>query len=319
MLLITAHVLVTCSFLLPSYSSSLSSTLILVVSLISSLFFSTMRLFFFFLYYEFSLFPISLLILLFGYQPEKVSSTLLLLSYTLVCSLPLFYFVSSFGGSIYGLGSCGRPVLIFLLGVSFIVKSPIYVLHAWLPKAHVEAPLLGSVALSGIMLKLGGYGFLNLCVQFCSFFYFFMFVSLSGSVICSIVCFRVHDLKAVVAYSSVVHMGVVTVGAITGSETGFWVAVSIIVSHTLISPYLFILANEMYLCLGSRSFTHGFQSNASSFLLLFLVMFWGLNFGLPPFLPFWVEVSFFNAVGASSVSFFLPLALSSFLSFLFCV
>jgi len=114
-----------------------------------------------------------------------------------------------------------------------------------LPKAHVESPLLGSVALSGIILKLGGYGFLILCEHLCVPYSFFIYISLSGSIICCILCFRAHDLKAVVAYSSVVHMGVVSVGAISGSETGYWVAISIIYSHTLISPYLFILANEL--------------------------------------------------------------------------
>ena len=161
----------------------------------------------------------------------------------------------------------------------------------------MESPLLGSVALSGIMLKLGGYGFLILCEHLSVTVSLFMYISLSGSIVCSIVCFRVHDLKAVVAYSSVVHMGVVTVGAITGRETGYWVAISIILSHTLISPYLFILANELFLRTGSRSFALAYYSNAPSWLLLSLCLFWGLNFGLPPFLPFWVEVSYFNAVG----------------------
>jgi len=147
------------------------------------------------------------------------------------------------------------------------------------------------------MLKLGGYGFLILCENYCEIFSFFMFISLSGSIICCIVCFRAHDLKAVVAYSSVVHMGTVSVGAITGSETGYWVAISIIFSHTLISPYLFILANELYLRTGSRSFSLAYYSNAPSWLLVFLCLYWGLNFGLPPFLPFWVEVSYFNVVG----------------------
>jgi len=174
------------------------------------------------------------------------------------------------------------------------------------------------VALSGIILKLGGYGFLILCEHFCVPFSFFMYISLSGSIICCMICFRAHDLKAVVAYSSVVHMGVVSVGAISGTETGYWVAISIIISHTLISPYLFILANELFLLFGSRSFIHAYYSNAPSWLLLFLCLFWGLNFGLPPFLPFWVEVSYFNTVGSLFVSSFLPLATASFLSFLYC-
>merc|ERR1712212_991699 len=183
-------------------------------------FFSSYSLLPFFITYEFSLLPIAFLILLFGYQPEKISATVFLLSYTILCSLPLFYYVATVGGSVLGLGSSGAKGMVFLLGLAFMVKSPLYVLHTWLPKAHVEAPVIGSVLLSGIMLKLGGYGFLILSPYFNPSFYCFIYLSLSGSVISSLICFRHHDLKSVVAYSSVVHMGSVTIGAIIGSESG---------------------------------------------------------------------------------------------------
>merc|ERR1711970_932680 len=147
MLLVVTHVSLVLSCLFPT---PLASSLLLCVGLVTGIFFSTKSLLVFFISYEFSLFPLSVLILLFGYQPEKLSATLYFISYTMICGLPLFYFVGSVGGSVSGLGSSSSSVLGFLIGISFIVKSPIYVLHAWLPKAHVESPLIGSVALSGI-------------------------------------------------------------------------------------------------------------------------------------------------------------------------
>jgi len=319
MILIVCHVLLLCySFLVASYSSLVSALVFCLGSIVLS-FFSSYSLLPFFITYEFSLLPIAFLILLFGYQPEKISATVFLLSYTILCSLPLFYYVATVGGSVIGLGSSASKGMVFLLGFAFMVKSPLYVLHNWLPKAHVEAPIIGSVLLSGIMLKLGGYGFLILSSYFNSSFCCFKYLSLTGSVICSLCCFRHHDIKSVVAYSSVVHMGAVTIGAISGSESGLWVSVAIIISHTLVSPYLFLLAHELYLCSFSRSFLHAFTYSIGTHSLLLLRVFWGLNFGVPPSLPFFVEVALFSAIGASWSLSFIPLILTSLFSFLYCL
>jgi len=319
MVLIVCHVLLlSYSFLVTTYSS-LVSALVFCLGIIVLSFFTSYSLLPFLITYEFSLLPIAFLILLFGYQPEKISATVFLLSYTILCSLPLFYYVATVGGSVFGLGSTATKGLVFLLSLAFMVKSPLYVLHTWLPKAHVEAPIIGSVLLSGIMLKLGGYGFLILSPYFNPSFYCFKYLSLSGSVICSLCCFRHHDIKSVVAYSSVVHMGAVTIGAIVGSESGLWVSVAIMVSHTLVSPYLFLLAHELYLCSGSRSFLHAFNYCIGPSFLLLLRVFWGLNFGVPPTLPFFVEVALFSAIGAQWSLSFVPLILTSLLSFLYCL
>lgn len=220
MILLVSYVLLLCSSLVQNSSASLSSSLVTLLGLTVFLFFSTVSLFKFFISYEFSLLPISLLILLLGYQPEKLSATLFLITYTLLFSLPLLYFVAKFRGSVLGLGQNSNSCLVFLLGLAFLVKSPLYILHAWLPKAHVEAPLLGSVLLSGILLKIGGYGFLLLSPSFNGACLLFAYLSLSGGVICRLICFRHHDIKAVVAYSSIVHMGSVTLGATMLSEAG---------------------------------------------------------------------------------------------------
>jgi len=319
MVIIVCHVLLLCySFQVASYSSLVSALVFCLGTIVLS-FFSSYSLLPFYITYEFSLLPIAFLIILFGYQPEKISSTVFLLSYTILCSLPLFYYVATSGGSVNDLGSSSTKGMVFLLSLAFMVKSPLYVLHNWLPKAHVEAPVIGSVLLSGIMLKLGGYGFLLLSPYFNPSFYCFKYLSLSGSVICALCCFRHHDIKSVVAYSSVVHMGAVTIGAIIGSESGIWVSVAILVSHTLVSPYLFLLAHELYICSCSRSFLHAFNYCRGSSFLLLLRVFWGLNFGVPPSLPFFVEVALFSAIGAQWSLSFVPLILTSLLSFLYCL
>lgn len=93
-------------------------------------------------------------------------------------------------------------------------------------------------------------------------------------------------MKSLVAYSSVVHIGVVTLGALSGLELGFWVSCGMLVGHSLLSPLLFILAYDLYLSTGRRNFILGHSSSISSSLLLVVAVCSGLNFGLPPFLNF---------------------------------
>merc|ERR1712168_496081 len=154
-------------FRLASLSSCLTHLLLVIVSV----FFTSSSLLSLYISFELSLLPVLFLILLLGYQPEKIISSLYLLVYTIVCSFPLFIFiVTSPHPSILGLeclGSVGTAVVSF----AFLAKSPLYTLHAWLPKAHVEAPLVGSMHLSGVILKLGGYGLL-LIRPYPSFFFF---------------------------------------------------------------------------------------------------------------------------------------------------
>jgi len=126
-------------------------------------------------------------------------------------------------------------------------------------------------------------------------------------------------MKSLVAYSSVVHIGVVTLGALSGLEVGFWVACGIVLGHSLLSPLLFVLAFELYQAFGSRNFVCGHSSSVSSSLLLAISLCFGLNFGLPPFLNFWVEVSLFSLQGSIFSLSLLPLILTAFLSFVYCI
>lgn len=147
----------------------------------------------------------------------------------------------------------------------------------------------------------------------------FLYLTVFGSVVCCVLCFRSWDMKTLVAYSSIVHIGVVTLGAFTGLELGFWAACSILLAHSLISPLLFVLAHEVYLASARRCFVHGHASALTSSLLGVLSLSTGISFGLPPFLGFWVELSLFGRIGVSMLTLVLPLGVSTFLGFLYSV
>lgn len=109
----------------------------------------------------------------------------------------------------------------FLVRLSFMVKTPLYGLHSWLPKAHVEAPLIGSMLLSGVLLKIGSYGFLIMCPCPVLFFRIYLYLSLLGGLLCSLLCYWAWDIKSVIAYSSIIHIGVVTIGVLSGLSRGY--------------------------------------------------------------------------------------------------
>jgi len=297
--------------------SRLSSSLVFFLYIIIGCYLSTYSLLVFFIMYELSLFPVCLLILFYGYQPEKIKSMFYLLLYTVVCSAPFLYTMIISANRVSSGFSSLTPYSRLLVCLSFLVKSPIYTLHSWLPKAHVEASLLGSRLLAGVILKLGRYGLLLLAPSLVSHSSLFIYLTLTGGIVCSAICCRNWDMKSLVAYSSVVHIGVVTLGALSGLELGFWVAGGILVGHSLLSPIIFSLAYELYLSSGRRSFVCGHSSSVSLSLLLAVSLCSGLNFGLPPFLNFWVEVSLFSLQGSLWSISLIPLMLTAFLSFLY--
>jgi len=319
LLLTLTFVFLSVAGLYSSNRHSLTCALVCLLSFIIGCFLCTYSLLVFFIIYELSLFPVSLLILLLGYQPEKINSMLYLLLYTVICSAPLLYMRVRSNSSLWSGFSCISTYASFLVCTSFLVKSPMYTLHSWLPKAHVEAPLIGSIILAGVILKLGRYGLLLLAPHLTSHSTLFIYITLLGGVVRSVLCLRSWDMKSLVAYSSVVHIGVVTLGALSGLEVGWWVACGIVVGHSLLSPLLFVLAYELYQAFGSRNFVNGHYSPVSSSFLLIIGLCFGLNFGLPPFLNFWVEVSLFSIQGSIFSISLLPLILTAFLSFVYCI
>lgn len=173
--------------------------------------------------------------------------------------------------------------------------------------------------MSGVILKLGGYGFI--LVSPCSSIYssLVMYLSLLGGLVCSLLCFVAWDTKCVVAYSSIIHIGVVCLGVVSGLEIGYHAAIAILISHSLVSPLLFCLAYYLYQATSSRCFILGHRITNHGFLLFFLAIFVGLNFGLPPSIAFWVEVAVFSFIGCNFLGGCVILAFVAFFSFLFCV
>ena len=167
-------------------------------------------------------------------------------------------------------------------------------MHVWLPKAHVEAPVAGSMVLAGVLLKLGRYGFILFCpfLRNCILMVY-VYLSLLGAIYCSLICLRNYDIKSLIAYRSVVHIGVVTIGVVRGSEIGYKCALIIVIAHGICSPFLFALAYYFYESRHSRviSCNKGFISLPSMVFLCFILV--AVNMGVPPSINLWSEVVMF--------------------------
>ena len=166
--------------------------------------------------------------------------------------------------------------------------------HVWLPKAHVEAPVAGSMVLAGVLLKLGSYGFVIFCPRFHgTILLIYVYLSILGAIYCSVVCLRNYDMKRLIAYRSVVHIGVVTIGVVSGFEVGYKRAVIIVIAHGVCSPFLFYLAYFFYCTSHSRIIfsNKGMISLPLAAVSCFLLL--AINIGVPPRINLWSEVFMF--------------------------
>nr|QXM17001.1 NADH dehydrogenase subunit 4 [Aeolothrips indicus] len=302
----------------------LFSLSILSLSFILILTFCSISSFLFFFLFESSLIPTVFLILGWGYKVERVQSGLYLFFYTFFGSIPLlimifFHFFNFNSVFFMFLKFYHNFVFFFCLVFGFLVKMPMFLVHSWLPKAHVEAPVSGSMILAGILLKLGGYGilkFLKSISLICSkMSYVIISLSLVGGVICSLICLRQTDLKSLIAYSSVSHMSLVISGILSQNFWGINFSILMMVGHGLCSSGLFFLTNVNYERSHSRSiYLNKGLMNILPNLSMWWFMFNSCNMACPPSLNLFSEIGLLGSIMSWSLWTSLLLGMISFLS-----
>jgi len=251
----------------------------------------------FYVFFEATLIPMFIVIGVWG-GPNRVYAAVKFFLYTLAGSLlslvALIYLYSTADGSFSLADFYDLPlpldaqILIFIaFFVAFAVKVPMWPVHTWLPDAHVEAPTGGSVVLAAIMLKLGGYGFLRLSLPIVpdasqELAGFVIALSLIAVVYIGLVALVQADMKKLIAYSSISHMGFVTLGIFIFSAQGMEGAILQMVSHGFISGALFLCVGVMYERVHSRQIADygGVVNRMPVFAALFM-LFAMANSGLP--------------------------------------
>nr|WNH18665.1 NADH dehydrogenase subunit 4 [Aldrovandia gracilis] len=254
----------------------------------------------FYVMFEATLIPTLIIITRWGNQTERLNAGIYFLFYTLAGSLPLLVALLIMQKDLGTLSMLTiqytQPVTMTSWGdkiwwagclIAFLVKMPLYGVHLWLPKAHVEAPVAGSMVLAAVLLKLGGYGMMRMMVMLNpltkEMAYPFIILALWGIIMTGSICLRQTDLKSMIAYSSVSHMGLVAGGILIQTPWGFTGAIILMIAHGLVSSALFCLANTNYERIHSRTLL---LARGLQMILPLMAAWWFLanlaNLALPP-------------------------------------
>nr|YP_008592615.1 NADH dehydrogenase subunit 4 [Umbra pygmaea]BAN81631.1 NADH dehydrogenase subunit 4 [Umbra pygmaea] len=238
-------------------------SLLISLQLFLILAFSATEIIMFYVMFEATLIPTLIIITRWGNQVERLNAGTYFLFYTLAGSLPLLVallVIQTDTGTLSMLTlqysrppmdpSWSNTMWWAACLLAFLVKMPLYGMHLWLPKAHVEAPIAGSMVLAAVLLKLGGYGMMRIMFMLTpltkELAYPFIILALWGIIMTGSICLRQTDLKSLIAYSSVSHMGLVAAGILIQTPWGFTGALILMIAHGLASSALFCLANTNY-------------------------------------------------------------------------
>jgi NADH-quinone oxidoreductase subunit M len=277
--------------------------------------FAAQDLLLFYIFFEAGLIPMYLIIGIWGGQ-DRIYASYKFFLYTLLGSLVMLIamlWMIQFAGTadIPTLLNTDFPVeaqkwLWFAFFASFAVKMPMWPVHTWLPDAHVQAPTAGSVILAGVLLKMGGYGFLRFSLPMfpeasADFIPLVFGLSMVAVVYTSLVALVQQDMKKLIAYSSVAHMAIVTIGLFTFNQQGIEGAIIVMLSHGLVSSALFLCVGVIYDRLHTREISRygGLSVNMPKYALLFM-LFTMASVGLPGTSGFVGE--FLSLAGAYKVS-----------------
>nr|YP_009676304.1 NADH dehydrogenase subunit 4 [Amblyglyphidodon curacao]QDE13236.1 NADH dehydrogenase subunit 4 [Amblyglyphidodon curacao] len=275
-------------------------TLLTSLQIFLILAFSATEVIMFYVMFEATLIPTLIIITRWGNQTERLNAGTYFLFYTLAGSLPLLVallLLQNNTGTLSLLTLQYAPAMelssyadkLWWAGclLAFLVKMPLYGAHLWLPKAHVEAPIAGSMILAAVLLKLGGYGMMRMMIMLepltKELSYPFIIFALWGVIMTGSICLRQTDLKSLIAYSSVSHMGLVAAGILIQTPWGFTGALILMIAHGLTSSALFCLANTNYERTHSRTMV---LARGLQMVLPLMTAWWFIaslaNLALPP-------------------------------------